>query len=675
MSTLAYRPEIDGMRALAVGGVVLFHMGVPFIGGGFAGVDVFFVISGFLITSLIDAEMREGRFSFAAFYERRIRRLLPPLVPVLLATWLISYALLNVWQFADFARSLRATLALSANWHFFATVGYFDGPAETKPLLHFWSLAVEEQFYLAFPILLLALWRIAPRSRLAVTSALGVASLAFNAYLVATGKSDSAFFNSLARFWEILAGAGLALSTTRVDSHRLANIVELLGFGALALLFAYSDAARSPMQTALVAVAGTTFLIIGNGRGAIVSPMLKSRLFVATGKISYALYLWHWPIIVVLRLAYPDAGFEALAAGMALATGLSVLSYWTLEKPFRERRVLPRRRWVFALLVASTLAFGALSVSNYLPGISGFKASLSVAMRGALYGPEVGAALFALDEAGGEVARYDVYFDGSSGPFDTARHSGLPCSLDNGNTVERILACLVEQAHDHNVLLIGDSIGRDTLHALRMAFPEVNFLMLHQSSCPPVDKTWPGQHCFANLDAIVERAAATLTVDAIILAYRHLPESWSVVGPTLKLAHDLSIPAASMGVSPVFTRTLTEFLKSLPHGAPVPLELEKSDKRMFGWNLGDLASEAANLTEAHGATFINVSSHFCPRSCPLWLDDDRAQPIFWDAQHLTVAGIQAFGKYLSSHAALIEFLKQVGILSSAASGNRSASQS
>jgi peptidoglycan/LPS O-acetylase OafA/YrhL len=657
-SKLSYRPEIDGMRAIAVASVVLFHMELPFAGGGFGGVDVFFVISGYLITSLIDAEMAENRFSFTAFYERRIRRLLPPLIPVLLVTWLVSYALLSVWEFADFFRSLRATLALSANWHFISTVGYFDAPAVTKPLLHFWSLAVEEQFYLAFPALLVVLYRTIPRWRGAVTIALGVLSLGFSIYLVATGKADSGFFNSFARFWEILAGAALALHPIQLKSRRLATGLEVVGAATLFALFVWPDAAQYPTQSAAIAVLGGMLLIGSGGAGSIVSPILSSLPFTALGKISYALYLWHWPIIVILRTAYPTAGFDILALGMVAAVALSTLSYWAIERPFRARKFLPHRRLIFALFIVSTLGFGALSVANYLPGISSFKTTLSVAIRGVLYGPDIGQALFALDEAGGNVARYDVYYDGNSGPFDKAAFSGLPCSFDNGNSVDNIVDCLIGQATDFNVLVIGDSIGRDTLYALRAGYPDVNFIMLHQSSCAPVDSKASGKSCFPSLASVLRRAQAAIRIDVAILAYRYLPESWNTTGPTLDLASDIGARPALLGLSPVFNLRISEILRELPRGAAVPAAVSKSDRTMIGWDLDAMAVAAASLAAEHGAAFIDTSRFFCSRTeCSLWLDGGHAKPIFWDAQHLTLPGIEAFGTFLEQNPELSAFLR------------------
>jgi peptidoglycan/LPS O-acetylase OafA/YrhL len=648
-SKIPYRPEIDGMRALAVGSVVLFHMGLPFAGGGFAGVDVFFVISGFLITSLIDAEMRERRFSFAAFYERRIRRLLPPLIPVLLATWLVSFALLNVWQFADFARSLRAALGLSANWHFFSTVGYFDGPAETKPLLHFWSLAVEEQFYLFFPLLLLGLWRLKARWRGPVVSGLGIASLAFGVYLVATGKSDSAFFHSLARFWEILAGSALALMKSPVRSRRSATLLELVGLATLLGLFVYPDARLFPLEASALAVFGAMLLIAGNGQGAIASPVLQSAPFVATGKISYSVYLWHWPIIVVLKTAYPDAGFTILGAGMAVAIALATISYWMLERPFRMRIVMRQRRSIFAFFVLTTVGLGALSVANYLPVTSGLKASLSVAIRGLLYGSDIGAALFALDEAGGEVARFDVYFDGNSGPFNRDRHLGLPCSFDNGNTPEAIMDCLVGQSGRSNVLVIGDSIGRDTLYALRSGYPDINFLMLHQSSCPPADRQWPGQKCFSGLLTLLSILRQKIAIKEILLAYRYLPESWQAVEATLKGTKALRMPITLLGVSPVLQRTLSAILKEMPPGSAVPDYISKLDRDLIGWDIDELTDAARDLAAKNGVKFVQTTDFYCSATkCSLWLEGDHESPIFWDAQHLTSASILAFGRFLSS---------------------------
>src|SRR5918993_773673 len=192
---IRYRQDIDGLRAVAVVSVLLYHAGFDFARGGFVGVDIFFVISGYLITLLILKEVQQGEFSFGSFCERRIRRLLPPIVPVLVLTWIGGFLVLSEQQFIDYSRSFYATLAFGANWHFLSTVGYFDAESEAKPLLHMWSLSIEEQFYLVFPALLVLLLRRAPRLLHPVTLILFATSLAFATLLISKGQAEVAFFN------------------------------------------------------------------------------------------------------------------------------------------------------------------------------------------------------------------------------------------------------------------------------------------------------------------------------------------------------------------------------------------------------------------------------------------------------------------------------------------------
>lgn len=201
---IGYRSEIDGIRALAVVSVVLFHAGFDLFSGGFVGVDVFFVISGFLITSLIVKDIYNEQFSFIEFYERRIRRLLPPLVPVLLFTFICAALLLGEDRYKDFVKSSYSAIGFVSNWYFLSSVGYFDGPGELTPLLHIWSLSVEEQFYFVFPLILVLGARLGRSRLMTVALVMAAGSFLYAVYLMQSGYKDAAFYNSLARFWELL---------------------------------------------------------------------------------------------------------------------------------------------------------------------------------------------------------------------------------------------------------------------------------------------------------------------------------------------------------------------------------------------------------------------------------------------------------------------------------------
>ena len=262
MKGLVHRPEIDGLRAVAVVPVVLFHARVPGFSGGFVGVDVFFVISGFLITAILAADIAAGRFSLAGFYERRVRRIFPALFVMLAASTLAALALLLPFELAAFGRSLAAAALFVSNVFFGRETGYFVAAAETKPLLHTWSLAIEEQFYIAFPLCLWALSRLAPR---AVLVALLVALAGSLAISIATThpQSDTAFFRTPARVWELLAGAALALAPRRRPLPRAA--AEALAAGGLGLIavavFGFDARTPVPGSAAVQPVAGTVLVL------------------------------------------------------------------------------------------------------------------------------------------------------------------------------------------------------------------------------------------------------------------------------------------------------------------------------------------------------------------------------------------------------------------------------
>src|SRR5207248_6169363 len=295
-----YRPEIDGLRALAILPVVLFHYRAPGFQGGFVGVDVFFVMSGYLITGLVQSEMQCGTFSLAQFYERRVRRIFPGLFAMLAVVSIAAYVLLFPADLVRYAQSLFATALFGANFEFWREAGYFDTFANQKPLLHLWSIAVEEQFYLLFPALLILLRHAAPRLRIAAVGFVFIASFALGAWGV--GAAPVATFYLLpARAWELMLGALLALGAvpafrTRMASETLAALgLVLIG----ASMFAFTPATPFPGPAALLPCAGAALVIhAADPQRTFVGRALGVRPLVFIGLISYSLYLWHWPVFV-----------------------------------------------------------------------------------------------------------------------------------------------------------------------------------------------------------------------------------------------------------------------------------------------------------------------------------------------------------------------------------------
>jgi peptidoglycan/LPS O-acetylase OafA/YrhL len=365
--TSHYRPDIDGLRALAVLAVVLFHYQVPGFRGGFVGVDVFFVISGFLITGLIHGEMQEGRFSLRQFYVRRIRRIFPALFALMIAATIAAGLIFFPNSFVRFGRSLLATAFFGANFEFWHEAGYFDVAAEQKPLLHLWSIAVEEQFYLIFPALLLLIGaRSKPRLLLAV-GAIFVASLAFSIWS-ARHATSAGYYLLLSRMWELMLGAVLALGAApSFTSLPLREGVSVAGLLLIALgVFAYSPRTPFPGAAALAPCLGTAF-IIASGNTAALNRVLSFRPVVFVGLISYSLYLWHWPVYVFARAALFHPLTPAQTAVLiGLSFVLAALSWKFIEQPFRNRSFRWPRPALFGAAAAAmaTAAACALLILN-----------------------------------------------------------------------------------------------------------------------------------------------------------------------------------------------------------------------------------------------------------------------------------------------------------------------
>jgi peptidoglycan/LPS O-acetylase OafA/YrhL len=337
---MTYLPFIDGLRAVAILAVVAYHALPWALPGGFAGVDVFFVISGFLITRFVAEEIDAGTFSLSKFYVRRARRLLPAAIVCFSIVAVISAFILLPDAYWYFGRSLLSAALMYANIFFYHTGGYFSAPSLEKPLLHTWSLAVEDQFYLTWPILLLALAPRLPRPTLAaIAIGIAVASLAYAEYKISFDP-EFAFFWLPTRAWELLTGAALALLAAQLmPSRAVANLLSISGFAALLASFALlSPEAHFPGLGALPACFGTAAIIASSlNQTTIVSRLLSLRPVVFVGLISYSLYLWHWPLIALTsyRLERPMTAAEACGV-VSVSIAIAVLSWRYVEQPFRK---------------------------------------------------------------------------------------------------------------------------------------------------------------------------------------------------------------------------------------------------------------------------------------------------------------------------------------------------
>lgn len=392
-----YRAEIDGLRAIAVGGVVAHHTGLGLLPGGFTGVDVFFVISGYLITGIIAAEMIAGKFSQWRFLERRLRRIVPALAAMLMVTAPVAWAILTPEDFKPFAQSLTAAALFASNLLFAQASNYFDSEAGMQPLLHTWTLGVEEQFYLLFPLVLIACRRRRPGAMLPVVALLGVASFAL-ALVVTTRWPLLAFYLLPTRLWEFALGAACALLPARgtavlVDRPRTRAVLALAGLGLIAAGFLLIQPdTPAPGAMFLLPTVGTTLVIMFAGSGDPAGRLLGLRPLVWLGLVSFGTYLWHQPLLTLAHYVwFGDLPLPVTLALVAVSVALGWASYHWIEQPVRQRRLLTRRKALLTACIAALALPVAAGVAGhlrlYLPA-SGAEATRLAGLR-PLTPPEV----------------------------------------------------------------------------------------------------------------------------------------------------------------------------------------------------------------------------------------------------------------------------------------------
>ena len=364
---MLYRKEIDGIRALAVIPVVLFHAGLDGFGGGYVGVDVFFVISGYLITSIILDELEQGNFKLLAFYERRARRILPALIFIILLCIPFAWQWMMPHQLRDFFQSISATAVFASNFLFWIEDGYFAVAAEQKPLLHTWSLAVEEQFYLFFPLTLLFLWRFLKSGLTIVICIIILVSLALSEYW--DSIATNIFYLTHIRIWELLLGTVLTIVLRKHPAigGYTAEIASGLGlFCVVVSIVAYDRSTPYPSIYTILPTAGTLLLIAFATSETFVGRLMSTKFLVGIGLISYSFYLWHQPIFAFARLRSPKELDPSLVGALVFVA--LILAYFTwkfVEQPFRNRDRFSRRHIFLFASGASLLIFG-LGVAGHI---------------------------------------------------------------------------------------------------------------------------------------------------------------------------------------------------------------------------------------------------------------------------------------------------------------------
>ncbi len=382
--TFSYRKEIDGLRAVAVIPVILFHAGFDFFSGGFIGVDIFFVISGYLITSLIFQEKIENKFSLVNFYERRARRILPALFLVVIFTIPFAFVVMSPSLLKEFSNSLISIPLFLSNFQFWSESGYFATAAEEKPLLHTWSLAVEEQYYLFFPILIIVFWRLGLKTLTFLIFLISVFSFSLSQFganlnprfpfidddLRINAIPEYSFFFSITRAWELLFGSltAIYLLHKKEDNQIKNQFFSLLGILFISYpIFFYDFSTPFPGFAALMPVIGTVLLIVFSNRGTFAFKFLSHKSLVFIGLISYSLYLWHYPLFSIVRLSSINVPSNTTYLILILASFLlAFLSWKYFETPFRKKEFFTRKQIFLSSFIVGLfiVLIGIITVSS-----------------------------------------------------------------------------------------------------------------------------------------------------------------------------------------------------------------------------------------------------------------------------------------------------------------------
>jgi peptidoglycan/LPS O-acetylase OafA/YrhL len=620
---------LDGLRGIAVVSVVAYHLGLPFASGGFVGVDVFFVLSGFLITRLIATELQSGTFSIARFYERRIRRIIPALVFVCACTTALAVWLLLPQELERFSKSLIATALSVSNIWFFRNSGYFDPGAETQPLLHTWSLGIEEQFYVVFPLLLMAVFRWWPRALGKIVWLTFAASLA--ASIVFLPKYPLGTFYLLhSRAWELLAGGIVALGLLpRPASRAQSEIATALGLAAIAVaIFTYTSKTPFPGAAALLPCLGTAMAIWAGERSSEDARMIGARVLAfppltALGLISYSLYLWHWPLIVFTRLT--TSGHLDVMQQVALAvaaTGLAAATWYFVEQPFRRRG--PSGFGRAAIFKGGALGLGALTAS----------AAALLALDGAPQRFPTTVLAIAAAQADASPLRERCHF-----------HVRGNRSYDD--------TCVIGDDVPPSVIVYGDSHGAEFSAALG-EFAKSRHASVRQitaSGCPPaMGFTFPADELCERYNAgIIDRLTSIPPTTVVLATYslawtREYPEQfWPGFERTISALRTAGHRVIVLGPVP-------DMLQAAGIPAAVARWTAKGrDPSDFSFEFGaeEVASVEAHMNEmatAQGAIFVPVSPELCSaQGCKPYAD---GAVLYFDNNHLSMSGAQLIASRL-----------------------------
>ena len=606
-----YRSDITGLRAVAVLMVIAFHADVRVLAGGYVGVDVFFVISGFLISKIIFEQIDAGRFSFASFCMRRIQRIVPALLVMMCLTMLAGFFLLYPTELTDLAKSEVAAIFSFSNIFFWINTGYFDGPAISKPMLHTWSLGVEEQFYLLFPMLTLAMCRVRRVGRTTWLVALLVLSLATSVFLVATDPS-SAFYLPQSRVWEFVVGAMLSSGAVRPPVSRpWRETLAAAGLGAILLAaLVFNGATPFPGLAALLPCLGTAAVIAAGVAGPTAAGRLLSLPPMAVlGTISYSLYLYHWPFIVFQRMDGIVNVSQSVVFNRALLFGLimlvSFLSWRYVETPFRTLRVRSRIT-ATSLAMTPMVVIGAIGLFVVLSG--GWPSRFSPeAIRVASF------------------LKYDPDQDMRTG--SCFLYNSMPFrAFDQADCMHRV-------GLRPTVLLFGDSHAGHLYPGLEKMYGDrADILQATATGCKPLLRDASlSSTCGKMVDYVFNTYLPAHPVNLLIISARWAEADIPFIEPTLARLEKAGIRTMLVGPTPEYDVQLPSLIarSGTSSQGRITRHLEPEFSTLDS-QIGQIVGNWPNIT------YFSPYRYLCDtQSCHVLAYGD---PLFYDKGHLTRSG-------------------------------------
>ncbi len=604
---MQYRTDVDGLRALAIVPILLYHAGVSAISGGFVGVDVFYVISGFLITSIIAPDIAAERFSLLDFFRRRLVRIFPALLVVLVVTLAVMTQVLFPDGLRALAKSTGAATLFLSNVDFWLGAGYFAPAAETQPLLHTWSLGVEMQFYVFYPLVLLAIRRFAPSRAVAILSGIAVLSFAL-AQVWAFTAPTAGFYLLPARAWELILGGLVALEAfPKIASRRGRDAAALVAVVLMAVaLIVVRPTSLFPAPWALLPAVGTA-LLLAYGADAVTARVLNFGPVRSIGLISYSLYLWHWPIITFWRLRNdvvltPVDTVIVVVASLVFAT----LSYFLVERP-----TIRRGR------IGSSVRIVAQTAATMAGAVAACWLVSATAESWRTYPPEV--------RRVASYAKYDTW------PQHRAQFIEGTCFVSLGMVYDRE-NCLKMSTTKPNMLLFGDSHAAQYWRALADRFTGYNVMQATGAACRPMHGVSTESHCNDFVPYVLDRFLPAAKVDVIVLAGRWLDgEDQILAGEIAKMR--------ARGAKVVVIGPVAEYAGETPalladammrgdlsrFAAKVVMERRARDRAM------------APVVKATGATWVSAWDIECPDDVCRPFDPEGG-PMHFDYGHVTQAG-------------------------------------